>query len=272
MVGGGAASLRVQVWWLANVNGHHDGPIWFWLANTSLLVPAMAVAFLWPGVLPRGVALHLAPIWLWFLVPNFLVFQPWDWDNTKFFAYWALLGALPVGALLSHLLRSGLEARVVAYALTAFLTLSGAVDLVRTFDGVVSTAPTVGPSAVAAQFTDAGGVRVAAWARDHTDARATFLVAPVHNEPIPTLAGRRVVVGYGGWLWTYGLADWGQRTEDAQRMLKGEPATPALLRRYGVDYVLIGPQELGAGANQAYFDGIAERVYASGGYTVYRVR
>ncbi|HEY4025523.1 MAG TPA: hypothetical protein VGO86_03750 [Candidatus Dormibacteraeota bacterium] len=259
---GGAATLHVQVWWLADSNGHHDGPISFWLANTSLLIPAMGAAFLWRGVLPQRIGLHLAPIWLWFLVPNFLVFQPWDWDNTKYFAYWALFGALPVGALIARLLKSSVEARFIAYGLVVFLMLSGAVDLARS----------VGPSAVSAQFTDAGGVQVANWARGHTDPHATFLVAPLHNSPIPTLGGRRVMVGYGGWLWTYGLADWAQRTEDAQRMLRGDPLTPALLRRYGVDYVLIGPQELGAGASFAYFDGTAQRVYASGGYTVYRVR
>jgi hypothetical protein len=263
MLGGGAASIHVQVWWLADSGGHHDSPVLFWLRNTGLLIPAMAAAFAWRGVLPPRVALHLAPIWLWFLVPNFLVFQPWDWDNTKFFAYWALFGALAVGALLVRLLRSGLEGRVVAYALLLGLVLSGAVDLARS----------IGPSAQEAQFTDAGGVQVAAWAREHTAPDAVFLVAPAHNEPIPTLGGRRVVAGYAGWLWTYGLADWAQRTGDAQRMLRGDPATPGLLETYGVDYVVIGPQELtSVGANTAYFDRTARRVYSSGGYTVYIVR
>jgi hypothetical protein len=262
MVGGGAASLRWQVWWLADAGGHSDGPVWFWLKNTSLLIPAMAAAFCWRGVLPRGVALHLAPIWLWFLVPNFVVFQPWDWDNTKFFAYWALFGALPVGALLARLLKSGLSDRVAAYALTGMLVLSGALDLGRSLD----------PNAMSAQFTDAGGLQVAAWARANTDPAAVFLVAPAHNEPIPTLAGRRVVAGYAGWLWTYGLSDWAEKTGDAQHMLRGDPGTLALLHRYGVSYVVIGPQELGGvGANPTYFDRVAVRVYSGGGYTVYRV-
>jgi len=262
MLGGGAASIHVQVWWLADSGGHHDNPVLFWLRNTSLLIPAMVAAFVWRGVLSGRVALFLAPIWLWFVVPNFLIFQPWDWDNTKFFAYWALFGALAVGALLARMLKGVLEARVVAYALLLSLVLSGAVDLARS----------VGPSALEAQFTDAGGVQVANWAREHTDPTAIFLVAPAHNEPIPTLGGRRVMVGYGGWLWTYGLADWGPKTADAERMLRGDPATPQLLRRYGIDYVVIGPQELnGVSANPAYFDGTARRVYSSGGYTVYRV-
>ena len=106
-----------------------------------------------------------------------------------------------------------------------------------------------------------------------TASAATFLVAPQHNEPVPTLGGRRVMVGYPGWLWTYGLADWSQRSQDAERMLRGDPATPDLLRRYGVDYVVVGPQELGtAGVDPAaYFARVGQLVYNSGGYTVYRV-
>jgi hypothetical protein len=262
MLGGGAASIHVQPWWLAQSGGHQDNPAIFWLRNTSLLVPAMVVAFAWRGVLPPRVALYLAPIWLWFLVPNFLVFQPWDWDNTKFFAYWALFGSLAVGALLVHLVRWTPAAVALSALLFGVLVASGAFDLARS----------VAPNALQAQFTDAGGVRVAAWARDHTDPGAIFLVAPVHNEPIPTLGGRRVMVGYGGWLWTYGLADWGPRTADAERMLRGDPTTPALLRSYGVAYVVIGPQEVGGvGANAAYFEQTAQQVYSNGGYTVYRV-
>ena len=264
MASGGAASIHDQVWWLANTSGHQDGPLLFWLKNTSLLVPAMAVAFLWGGsMLPARLRLLLAPIWLWFLVPNFLVFQPWDWDNTKFFAYWALFGAFPVGALLTTLLRRGLLTRITAYVLAASMMLSGALDLGRALDS----------SSAAALFTSSSGLQVATWAREHTEPTAVFLVAPVHNDPIPTLAGRRVVIGYPGWLWTYGLADWATRSHDARLMLKGDPATPRLLRRYGVSYVVLGPEDGSIqGSNARYFDQTADRVYANGDYTVYRVR
>ena len=260
---GGAATLTPQRWWMADTDGHHDGPVLFWLKNTGPLVPAMAAAFLWRGVLPPGVALFLAPIWLWFVVPNFLVFQPWDWDNTKFFAYWALFGALAVGALLAHLGRIGAGGRTVAAALAVLLMLAGGLDLARTLDTAVSSG----------LFTDAAGIQAADWVRGHTDPRAVFLVAPAHNEPIPTLGGRRVMIGYGGWLWTYGLADWDAKSKDAQRMLEGDPETPELLRRYDVSYVVLGPQEVnGLGASQSYWDRTADRVYANGGYVVYRVR
>ena len=274
MASGGAASIHLQPGWLA----HADNPslsvpqrllqdvgesIWFWLKNTGLLIPAMVAAFIWRKVLPARLALHLAPIWLWFLIPNILVFQPWDWDNTKFFAYWALFGALAVGALLVQLLGSGLSGRLAAYGLTFVLMASGALDL----------GSALNTNANAALFTGADGLQVAAWVRKHTDPMALFLTAPAHNDPVPTLGGRRVMVGYGGWLWTYGLADWEVRTRDATTILHGGPEAAQLLRRYGVDYVVLGPEDATIqGSNTAYFDRVATRVYTNGRYTVYRVR
>jgi hypothetical protein len=253
----GSSQLQWKPGWLAG----RDGPLWFWLKNTSLLVPLMVAGNLWRGVLPAGVGLRLAPIWLWFLIPNLVVLQPWDWDNTKFFAFWALFGSLMVGALLVALGRRGLEGACLAAILFVTLTLAGGLDLARAQQGTANQA----------LFTDSAGIATADWVRANTDPRSIVLVAPAHNEPIPTLAGRRVVIGYGGWLWTYGLADWISKTDSVQRMLRGDPATSALLRQYHVDYVVVGPQEQALGANPAYWQTAARQVYSNGAYTVYRV-
>jgi hypothetical protein len=123
----------------------------------------------------------------------------------------------------------------------------------------------------AVQFTDANGIQVADWVRQHTDAKAEFAVADEHNSPIPTLGGRRVMIGYPGWLWTYGLPDYVQKGQDLKRILGGDPSTPDLVRRYGVDYVMIGPQEIPRGASRAYWDTHGTLVYDNGEYAVYKV-
>jgi hypothetical protein len=265
MLRGGAATVHVQLWWMADTENHHDGPVWFWLKNTGLFIPALVAAFAWKGLLPPRLALHLAPIWLWFLVPNVLVFQPWDWDNTKFFAYWALFGSLLVGALLAALLRRDAPERVLAVALAVVLMLAGGLDLARSLDtGIASNEIPV---------TDAAGLQAAAWVRDHTERHAVFLVAPDADEPVSSLGGRRVVAGYPGWLWSYGLGDWATRPLDVHRMLAGDPSTQELLRRYGVDYVVLGPAETGTyGARRAYWDRMGQAVYVNGSYTIYRLR
>jgi hypothetical protein len=262
MLAGGTVSLRWLPGWLADFPPHHDGSLWFWLKNTGLFIPSLVAAQLWAGTVPATFAVRFAPVWLWFLVPNFWVFQPWEWDNTKFFMFWFLFGALLVGALLVRLATRGVEGAVLAAALALVLCLSGGLDLARALDR----------SQMTATFIDSDGLAVAAWARDHTEPKAIFAVAPQHNEPVAALAGRRVVAGYGGWLWSYGLSDWIPRTDEEKKILAGDPAAPDLVRREHVAYVVIGPQELAFGANPGYWAAHGEIVYQAGGYTVFRTR
>ena len=114
---------------------------------------------------------------------------------------------------------------------------------------------------------------MAAWARTNTDPRAIFLTAPEHNSAIPTLGGRRVVLGYPGWIWTYGINDWTTRQQDVETMLQGKPASLDLAHRYGVTYVVIGPQERQPpfSANDGYWRVIAVLAYSNGEYKVYRI-
>jgi len=56
-------------------------------------------------------------------------------------------------------------------------------------------------------------------------------------------------------------------------MLQGRPEAPDLVRRYNVEYVVIGPQELQApfSANEAYWQSNGVLVYSNAEYHVYKV-
>jgi hypothetical protein len=233
----------------------------FWVWNTSVLAPVMLAAHRFATWFPTALPRWFAPIWLWFLVPNVIVLQPWIWDNTKFFVFWALLGSMLVGGVLAGMLRRGAATAVAAVAIMVVLGLSGALDLARATDFTVS----------GFQFTDSGGLKVAQWVRTHTPTDAVFVVADEHNSPIPTLAGRRELIGYPGWLWTYGLADYIQKGEDDKAILDGDAEAAALVKRYGIDYVMIGPQEVPRGASKSYWEQHGTVVYDDGEYIVYRV-
>ena len=259
----------IQPGWLSFTDWQRNG-VWlfgfdfggFWIWNTSLLLPLLIVGQALGRWFPTAFPKWFAPMWLWFVVPNIVVLQPWPWDNTKFFVFWALLGSVVVGGVLAGLLRLGPLTAVVAVAMMVLLGLSGALDLARASDFDQSKV----------LFTDPGGIKVADWVRRNTSPTAVFAVAPEHNSPIPTLAGRRELIGYPGWLWTYGLADYVQKTDDDNKILQGDPAAPDLVRKYGIDYVMIGPQEIPRGANRAYWEQHGTVVYDDGEYAVYRVR
>ena len=234
---------------------------WFWIWNTSLLAPLMIAGHFLVRWFPTAFPRWFAPMWLWFVVPNVIVLQPWNWDNTKFFVFWALLGSVVVGGVVAGMLQRGRALAIAAVAVLVLLCLSGFLDLYRASDFTVSSA----------EFTDAGGLKVAQWARQNTSPYAVFVVADDHNSPIPTLAGRRELVGYTAWLWTYGLGDYIQKGEDDKRILDGDPTALDLVKRYGVDYVMIGPQEIPLGASRAYWDAHGKVVYDDGEYVIYRV-
>jgi hypothetical protein len=253
------AGYCIQLGWLS------DGTnwIWFWILNTSLFIPLLVAAHFLQRWFPTGFGKWFAPMWLWFLVPNVIVLQPWDWDNTKFFIFWALLGSVMVGGLLAAMFKRGPVGVAIASILLVVLGLAGALDLARASDATVS----------AYQFTDTKGVQVAAWVRQNTSPDAIFAVADEHNNPIPTLGGRMVMVGYPGWLWTYGVGDFVQKGADERLILEGAQSTPDLVDKYGVTYVLIGPQELAdpRNANIPYWDQNGTLVYSNGEYRVYKV-
>jgi len=259
----------IQPGWLSFTDWQRNG-VWlfgfdfggFWIWNTSLLLPLLIVGQALGRWFPTAFPKWFAPMWLWFVVPNIVVLQPWPWDNTKFFVFWALLGGIVVGGFLAGLLRLGPFPALVAVVMMILLGLSGALDLARASDFNQSKLV----------FTDPGGLKVADWVRRNTSPTAVFAVAPEHNSPIPTLAGRRELIGYPGWLWTYGLADYVQKTDDDTKILQGNPAALDLVRKYSIDYVMIGPQEIPRGGNRAYWEQHGTVVYDDGEYAVYRVR
>src|SRR5439155_809598 len=162
---------------------------------------------------PTAFPTWFAPMWLWFVVPNVIVLQPWVWDNTKFFVFWALLGSVVAAGVLAGMLMRGPATAIVAVTVMVLLGLSGALDLARASDFSKSNV----------QFTDAGGLKVADWVRHNTSPTTIFAFADEPNSPIPCLAGHRELVGYPGWLWTYGLADYVQKIDDDNKILKGDP-------------------------------------------------
>ena len=276
-VGGGPCLDRsstmpfcLQPGWMSYNDWTRDGVIWavpdfvwFWIKNTSVLIPLIVAAQALNRWIPTRFGTWFAPMWLWFVVPSVFILAPWEWDNTKFFIFFVLFGSIMAGAFLAELFRRGTEAAIMAGALLVLLVLTGTVDLARASDYSVSSY----------QFVDTRGLALAAWVRANTPADATFVVADDHNSPIPTLTGRRILIGYPGWLFTYGLTDYSQKTADLKLILAGDPSTPQLLRRYHIDYVLIGPQELdpSLGASSAYWAQHGTLVYDDGEYRLYRV-
>jgi hypothetical protein len=111
---------------------------------------------------------------------------------------------------------------------------------------------------------------VGEWAQSTAD-DAVFVSTPDSaSQPVSALGGRQVVSASSGWVYDLGL-NWLERAEDSKAMLRGDPGTEELVAKYGVDFIVIGPGELRAGANMTYWDASATLVYDLSGVRVYEV-
>ena len=233
---------------------------WFWLVNLGVAVPlSLAVTVLalcrrfgggsvarvasrilgvFPPALVRFV-LACIPV---FVLCNIVVFQSWDWDDTKLLVFWYLGVALAVSAVTVHLW-VGWWRRILAVLLAGSVLATGTLAVLRLLPFTPASVSVTGPYVVAS----AADLRLASTLDAATAPDAVFLISGSTNDffdPVALLTGRPVVMDYYPWLWSYGL-DYGQRQTDVGTATTGcgstslEQCQPILevLRRYHVSYV-----------------------------------
>jgi len=251
----------------------------FWARNLGfflpLLIVAMAVPFLLRNrtlTMTRQIAIGLLPVWVFFVVPNMIKPHPWNGNNTHYFVFVLLLGALPIASLLVDAVKAIPPLGVVAVALVATMTFSGVLDAIAASDQDTSPFPTTA--------MDGAGVAVGKWART-TPKDSVFVIElgfgeaaiSPHLHPVPAMSGRDVVVGFDGWVFDLGIPDWAIRKDNSRLILEAAENHQALIEQYGVDYLVVGPSHRTPNwdPNIAFWEEQANVVYRHAGWTVYEV-
>ncbi len=239
-----------------------ENPIWFWFKNTGFFIPLIIAAVLTKpdGYLVRKrLLLFYLPFTLCFIIPNFIKMAPWIWDNIKVLYYWWLASAPLVALLLARMWRQGPILRVAAALLFVVVTFAGALDVMS----IVMRSENY-------SIFDKAGIEFSELVKERTPPRAVVIHAPVHNTPV-FLTGRRSLMGYPGHIWTHGL-QFVQREGEIKRIYLGAPDAEPLLRKYEVDYAVVGPLEkLVVPVNEGFFSRF-EKVGQVGEYSLYKIK
>lgn len=260
LAGNGGVKVRSYLGWQLGWDHGVFNPVLFWLANTGLFVPLLLLVLLWklPGLeVSRKLLLFYAPFVLCFVVPNLIKLAPWIWDNVKVLIYWYVASVPLVALLLAYGLRQPGRGRWLSAIAIATLLLAGALDVWRIADEQTEYLEFSSP-----------GIAIANEISRTVPPRAIVLHAPTYNSPV-FLTGRRSLLGYPGWTWSRGLND-AQRQDDIKRMYAGAPDADDLLRRYGVMYVLVGPDEMSSLMVSEPFWSRYPQVAADGPYRLYK--
>jgi hypothetical protein len=226
---GAASALRLLPGWVAPP----DPWLLFWLKNLGAFIPLLLAALFVRTGLSEASRRFLIAFQPLFVVSNVFIFQPWDWDNTKVLLWWYLASCFLVAALLARLWQMGprLLVRPALAVLVLTLTASGLLENVDQARGKQRNV-----------LLTAEEIDFARRVRETTEPHVLFVTGLKHNHPVPVLSGRRVLMGYGGWLWSQGI-DYSLREQELRAILKLAPDAGALLARHGVAYVVVGPDE-----------------------------
>lgn len=257
----GGVNTRSYLGWQPGWDHGQHNVIWFWFVNTGLFIPLLVVALVWQRgtfKLPQRVLKFYLPFIFCFLIANLVKVAPWVWDNIKVLFLWYLASAPLVAWLLARWWQQRSFIRWLAPVALATLLLAGALDVLR----VVSEASEY-------QEFDAQGIAAANLISAQTSPRALVLHAPTYNSPV-FLTGRRSLLGYPGWMWSRGL-DYSERSADIARIYSGAPEADGLLRKYSVDYVLVGPMELASFKVNEQFWLKYKTLSQAGAYRVYQI-
>jgi len=259
---GSAVSTRAFIGWEFGWDNADENFFWFWFKNTGLFIPLLIAALLWKRedyLVSRKLLFFFLPFTLCFIIPNVVKLAPWIWDNVKVLFYWWIASAPIVALLLARLWEGKAWNRVLAGGLFVVLTFAGALDVFALVTGQGEY-----------QEFDRDGVTFAEMIKQQTPPRATILHAPIHNTSV-FLTGRRSLMGYPGHIWTHGI-DFGPRETDIKKIYSGSPDAINLLSKYGVDYVVIDPQEHSVmPVNTAFFSRYPE-VVNIGEYHLYKIK
>jgi hypothetical protein len=244
--GGGVHFFSIDLGWIVG----NEGILNFWFRNLGIFIPLLLVAFI---LLNKKQKLFYLPIFLIFVFANVFRFQPFDWDNYKILLEWFAASSVVAALLINALFNKGHLAKFLAVGILIFSTISGVLLILGDYQTLYG-------------LFGREDVELAAWEVNHTNPNDLILTGPQHNQ-FSILAGRKILMGYPGYLWTQGI-DSGARGRDIQKMYKGNTS---LIKGYGVKYVVLGYEEKASDQpDEAFLDSNFRLVKQTQNFKIYQ--
>ena len=233
--------LRFQFNWCNNRggNGLVDTYLWFYIKNIGLPYLLILLALCQRGrrgePLPDDLRQHrliACGAFLIYLIAEFILFQPNEYDNNKLLYVWFLL-CLPMAADYAmevwERLRGIGGRRLIAlgFVITCFLSagLTVARECVSDYHAY---------SAVDVETAD--------YIKASTPEHSVWITGNQHLNPVSSLAGRTILCSSDLYLYYHGF-NTGERRAEIAAFYENPSRNLDLLRKYQVEYIYVSPYE-----------------------------
>jgi hypothetical protein len=193
------------------------------------------------------------------IIPNVVLFTPWDWDMYKFFIFAWVPIVLLAGIVLSKV------PRVVAFGLILLSVITASSVIIYN----------VGTDFTAVSWSE---YNLGIWVRDNTPQNSVFLTYYSIQCPPSLVGGRLRVDSYFYWPYGHGepMSEVFEREQTIDSAYDGkETQLESVVKEYNVSYVYLGNDELKNYGQDtiAYLEGVSwlTQVYSQDNLYVYHV-
>lgn len=219
--------IRFHPGWVAKEN-----IFWFWIKNLGLFAPLLLVSIIWIYKKRKILCNLYLPFLGIFVISNILIFQPWDFDNSKLLVYWFFTSCILVAYFLNEQFFKKTYLHKLIGSLFVFIMIfSGSLDVFKTFT-----------PATYYQIFSKSDLDIAENIKITTPSDSVFITASNHNHPIPALSGRSTYVGFQGWIWSHGVNS-AKQANNVREVFLGGIRAEEIIKQNKITYVTIGPQE-----------------------------
>lgn len=190
-------------------------------------------------------------------------FQPWDFDDNKLLVYFQFF-AIPIILLVikNIYVKAKIAGIFIAAVFISLSLFSGVIDMIPRLAMTSDTLPII--FALDAQ-------NMANYIKTRVPQQDLILTGEDHRNPVDALAGRSVLVGYPGWLWSRGI-DYSKRLQEVNNFYAFPSKSNPLIKEFRIRYVLLDDQTVfDLKADKQIFDRNFETIYHVGQYTLYKI-
>lgn len=198
-----------------------------------------------------------------FLVVELIRFQPWDFDNNKLLVYWQLCLAPLILVLFLKIINKKKVLGILALFVFLIISLtSGFLDVLPRMLVSEDRIPVI---------FDTNARVLAQYIQDNIPIDEVILTGTSHLNPVASLTGRDVLVGYPGWLWTRGIS-YGDRENLIKNFYISPSKNNQLISQFNIKYVLIDYQTIfDFKSDLLIFDKTFQKVFQAGQFTLYKI-
>jgi len=247
--------IKINFGWMVKTN---ENILWFWFKNLGIM-PLIVVLTLVSKKLKKEIKYWFLPFVFLFLLINTVSFQPYVWDNVKFLIAIYLAAAIIASLYLEKIFQSRLWKKIGVLVSIFFLIISGFISY-------------VGETQPHYLLFSSDDLTLGEFIKNNTKAQDIFLAQTIDKNPVACLAGRTILMGYQGYLWTQGI-NYQLKEENIKKMLNPQHLGQfkSLALQYKVSYAVINKFDNSMIVNLSFYKDNFPIIYQNKSYLVFRI-